>query len=617
MASHSASQLTLGLFDSTALGGSLGLPLGGSSLSFRDDDDHAASAVPETMRVPAVNFRLDGDRGLAKGWKARAADNLAAIKLLAVLEQDDRAATPVEQERLARFTGFGASELANALFPLPGEDFRKGWEDLGRDLTAATSDGERAGLMRATQYAHYTPEYIIRAMWTSLSGMGFAGGHVLEPGCGTGLFLALMPEKAAAKASITAIEMDPLTARIAGKLFPDAWVRSEDFTKARISERFELVIGNPPFSDRTVRADDAAGKLGLSLHDYFLARSIERLKPGGIGAFVTSRWTMDKTATTAREHIAAMADLVGAVRLPQAAMLADAGTEVVVDVLVFRKRLIGEESRGHEWLDVRDVPGSDEGEGLLSVNGYFLDQPEMVLGLHTWTTSPYGPTYTCRGVDGQDLPQLLGRALAIATIGTRFPLPEAATAERGKSPRFIPGTVADGATVREGSYLLFDNALHQMVDGVMTPVQVKSKGNKDGIFDKHARIVRALIPIRDAVRAVLRAQEANEPWGVHQTRLRAVYHQFTRQFGPINRVLTTTREVDANAGRRRRLAAKLAGQRPDMDEAELDAVAEADAADRADEDGGLDTAALLASLVPDRASRPTSTSTLCHAARPA
>ncbi|MGI4746147.1 MAG: hypothetical protein ACRYFY_08905, partial [Janthinobacterium lividum] len=234
------------------------------------------------------------------------------------------------------------------------------------------------------------------------------------------------------------------------------------------------------------------------------------------------------------------------------------------------------------------------------------DQPEMVLGLHTWTTSPYGPTYICRGVDGQDLPQLLGRALAIATIGTRFPLPEAATAERGKSPRIVSGTVADGATVREGSYLLFDNALHQMVDGVMTPVQVKSKGNKDGIFDKHARIVRGLIPIRDAVRAVLRAQEANEPWGVHQTRLRAVYHQFTRQFGPINRVLTTTREVDANAGRRRRLAAKLAGQRPDMDEGtELDAVAEADAADRADEDGGLDTAALLASLVPDMQERDT------------
>ncbi len=607
MASHSASQLTLGLFDSTALGGSLGLP-SGSSFSFQDsDDDHAEpAAVPRTTRVAAVNFRLHGDRGLAKGWKARAADNLSAIRLLAVLEQEARAATPDEQVRLARFTGFGASELANGLFPLPGEDFRKGWEDLGRDLTAATSDGERAGLMRATQYAHYTPEYIVRAMWTALTGIGFAGGHVLEPGCGTGLFLALMPERAAAKASVTAIEMDPITARIAGKLFPEAWVRAEDFTKARIAERFELAIGNPPFSDRTVRADDAAGKLGLSLHDYFLARSIERLKPGGIGAFVTSRWTMDKTVTTAREHIAAMADLVGAVRLPQAAMLADAGTEVVVDVLVFRKRLVGEESRSAAWTAVRDVPDSDEGEGLLSVNGYFLDHPEMALGQHAWTTSAFGPVYTCRAPDGQDLPARLGRALAVATSGTRFPLPEAVTAECRKSPRIIPGTVADGATVREGSFLLFDNMLHQMVDGVPTPVPVKSRHSKDGIFDKHARIIRALIPIRDAVRAVLRAQEANEPWGAHQTRLRTVYHQFTRQFGPINRVLTTTREVDVNAGRRRRLEAKLAGLQQEPDESiELDAVADADAADRAEDDTGLDTAALLASLAPDMQERET------------
>ena len=612
MAKHSASQLTLGLFDSTALGGSLGMPNSGGSFSFRDtdekDDPIEAVGVPETVRVPAVNFRLAGDRGLAKGWKARAADNIAAVRLLQQLEQDERAATHDEQVRLARFIGFGASELANGLFPLPGDGFRSGWETLGAELHGATTEAERAGLMRATQYAHFTPEYIIRAMWTALSAMGFAGGHVLEPGCGTGLFLALMSEKAAAKASITAIEMDPITARIAGKLFPEAWVRAEDFTKTRIAERFELAIGNPPFSDRTVRADDADGKLGLSLRVYFIARAIERLKPGGIGAFVTSRWTMDKTATHARRHIAEMADLVGAVRLPQAAMQADAGTEVVVDVLVFRKRLVGEVSRSASWIDVRDVPNSDEGEGLLSVNGYFLDHPEMVLGTHAWTSSAFGPVYTCRGGEGQDLPGLLGQALAIATNGTRFPLPEAVTAERARAPRIKPGTVADGATLREGSYLLFEHVLHQVVDGVPTPVPVKSKSCKEGIFDKHARIIRGLIPIRDAVRLVLRAQEANEPWGAHQARLRMVYHQFTRQFGPINRVLTTTREVDVNAGRRRRLEAKLAGQpEPDVaDELEMDAVQVADAVDRAEAgDSGVDTAALLASLAPEMQERET------------
>ncbi len=584
MTRHSATQLTLGLFDSTALTGGLGLPLGGSVPCFRDEDDEPA-VVPETVRVPATNFHLAGDRGLAHGWKARAADNIAAVRLLHELEQDERAATRDEQAQLAKFTGFGASELANALFPVPGQDVRPGWEQISRDLNAATSDAERAGLMRATQYAHYTPEYLVRAMWAALTGMGFAGGHVLEPGCGTGLFLALMPEKAAAKASITAIEMDPITARIAGKLFPEAWVRAEDFTKARIAERFELAIGNPPFSDRTVRGEDSAGKLGLSLHDYFIARSIERLKPGGIGAFVTSRWTMDKTSSVAREHIAEMADLVGAVRLPQAAMLADAGTEVVVDVLVFRKRLAGEASRGTDWLDVREVPDSDEGEGLLSVNSYFLDHPEMVLGRHAWTSSQFGPTYTCRGTEGLDLPAALARALQVATSGIRFPLPEAVTAERAKSPRIIPGTVADGATIREGSYLLLGSELHQVVDGVPTPVPVKSSTNKEGLFDKHARIIRALIPIRDAVRAVLRAQEANEPWGAHQTRLRAVYHQFARQFGPINRTITTIREVEVKPMRRRKTAEGVETGEAGVDCAgEDEAVQAADEADRLDQD---------------------------------
>ena len=607
MAKHNASQLTLGLFDSTALTGSFGLPPTGPTF-FPDDGDAEGARLPDEPRVPAVNFRLRGDRGLAHGWKARTADNLVAIRLLGELERDGRAATHDEQAQLIRFTAFGACEVANALFPQGEEAFRPGWEQLGRDLHAATTDAERAGLMRATQYAMYTPEYVIRAMWEALSRMGFSGGHVLEPGCGTGLFLALMPEKAAAKASITAIEMDPITARIAGKLFPEAWVRAEDFTKARIAERFELAIGNPPFSDRTVRAEDPAGKLCLCLHDYFIARSIERLMPGGIGAFVTSRWTMDKCRDAARVHIASMADLIGAVRLPQAAMLADAGTEVVVDVLLFRKRLAGEESRGTTWTHVRELPDTDEGEGLLSVNEYFHQHPEMVLGRHAWTSSPYGPTYTCLGDKDADLPAALSRALLLAAEGVRFPVPEAAAAAHGKAPRIVPGTVADGATIREGSYLILDDVLHQVVDGVPTPVPVKSRTQKDGVFEKHARIIRALIPIRDAVRAVLRAQDANDPWGMHQTRLRAAYHTFKRQFGPINRVITTTRLVEVAVRRGRRCEPETVDsgdvahiERRDDDEA-IEAVDAADAADRndavADSDAASEDAAASEPVTP-------------------
>ena len=154
----------------------------------------------------------------------------------------------------------------------------------------------------------------------------------------TGLFFALMPEALETKTTLTGVEMDPVTARIARLLHPNARIRAEDFTKARIAETYDLVIGNPPFSSRTVRADDPAGRLSPSLHDYFIARSIERLRPGGLAAFVTSRWTLDKADPTARTFLASMADLVGAVRLPEGAMRAAAGTDVVVDILFFQKQ---------------------------------------------------------------------------------------------------------------------------------------------------------------------------------------------------------------------------------------------------------------------------------------
>ncbi len=247
------SQLTLSLFDTTAL--SCALTLGATSgPRFREDVvDGPPAPTPE--RIPARTYRLDGERDLAKGWKARAADNVAAIRLLREIEAEDRHATADEQDQLIRFVGFGASELANTLFRRAGEAFRAGWEDVGNELEQLMSPAEMAALARSTQYAHYTPEFMVRAVWAALARMGFAGGSVLEPGCGSGLFLAMMPETIAAKSAATGIEMDPTTARIARLLYPDAWIRNEDFTKARLPETFDLVVGNPPFSDRTVRAD--------------------------------------------------------------------------------------------------------------------------------------------------------------------------------------------------------------------------------------------------------------------------------------------------------------------------------------------------------------------------
>ena len=180
--------------------------------------------------------------------------------------------------------------------------------------------------------------------------LGFSGGRVLEPGMGTGLFFALLPAPLRPACQLTGIEYDPVTARIARLVHPEARVRCEDYTRSPLAGGFDLAIGNPPFSDRVVRADPATRALRLRLHDYFIARSIARLRPGGLALFVTSTGTMDKASTTAREHIAGMADLIGAVRLPEASMRATAGTDVVADLLVFQRRDAGQSS-GRRGLD--------------------------------------------------------------------------------------------------------------------------------------------------------------------------------------------------------------------------------------------------------------------------
>ena len=402
---------------------------------------------------------------------------------------------------------------------------------------------------------------------------------------GTGLFFALLPPALRGACRLTGIEVDPVTARIARLVHPEARVRCEDYTRSRLAGGFDLAIGNPPFADRVVRSDPTTAALGLRLHDYFIARSIARLRPGGLALFVTSTGTMDKANTAARAHIAGMADLIGAVRLPEGTLRATAGTDVVVDLLVFQRRPEGQAASGPSWRDLativlddppadaagqppeqdddagggRPVPdaGGDQTPGgpspsVVQVNAYFAAHPEMVLGVHALRRGIYGPglTYTCRPRPGDDLEARLDAALSRLPAGIFVPSAESMPDE-DPADTVQPGTAADGATIKEGSYLIGKTGrLMQIVGGTPAPVTIKDGKGGAGMPSKSARIIRALLPIRDAVREVLRAQAADRPWGEAQIRLRIAYSGFIRTFGPINHtvVIATT---DAETGETR------------------------------------------------------------------
>ncbi len=502
---------------------------------------HNAPATP-----PTTNAARTSISPAIAVWPA-AGDNaprtIAAIALAQTIESEARPATAKEQAALIKFTGFGASELANAVFRRPGEEaFRKGWQEIGADLQDVTSEQEYASLARCTQYAHFTPEFIVRAIWSGLLRLGWSGGRVLEPGIGTGLFPALMPEDLRPVSQVTGVELDPVTARISRLLQPRARIVNGDFARTDLPAHFDLAIGNPPFSDRTVRSDRAYRGLGLRLHDYFIVKAIDRLKPGGLAAFVTSSGTMDKADAAARETIARQADLVAAIRLPEGSFRAEAGTNVVVDILFFRKRKPDDAEGDMSWLETDQVRPATEDEGPIRVNRWFAQHPDHVLGIHATTSGPYGETYTCLPQRGVDLEQTIAAAIRLLPEAIYDGEPEAV------DPETDPGDAhefdkPEGQGIREGSFFVGKNqALMQMRDGEPVTITVRKGRSAEGVFDKQARIIRKLIPIRDAVREVLKAQERDQPFKQYQVRLRIAWSNFVRAFGPVNSTTVSVKE---------------------------------------------------------------------------
>jgi len=581
---------SLDMFGSSALSSGLGLGVtafdGFAPKAANDDEPEPPPPSPApALMLPIrqrskkqslrANFHLDGERGLAASWKDRARANVEAILIANDIEKQERPATCKEQAHLVQFTGFGAGTLANGMFRRPGETgFRAGWYELGGSLESAVSETDYASLARCTQYAHFTPEFIIKAIWAGLQRFGWRGGRVLEPGIGTGLFPALMPEALRDNSFFTGIELDPVTARIVRLLQPKSWIINGDFARTELSSIFDLAIGNPPFSDRTVRSDRAYRSLGLRLHDYFIARSIDLLKPGGLAAFVTSAGTLDKADCTARKYIARSADLIAAIRLPEGSLRRDAGTDVVVDILFFRKRKADAAEGNLTWLDLEEVRPATADEGPIRVNRWFARHPDFVLGSHALTSGPFGETYTCVASKDQDLETALSAVIALLPEGRYDGEPTPIGIDLETELGNIVDLKPDNAIIREGSFFLDRrHGLMQMIDGAPVAIKVREgrsshgrsandqsgDGRLDkrrpderrtdecrsgkGLSEKHIRMVTKLIPIRDAVREVLKAQEMDRPWREHQVRLRVAWSSFVRDFGPINHTTVSIRQA--------------------------------------------------------------------------
>jgi N12 class adenine-specific DNA methylase len=476
---------------------------------------------------------------LASGQKGKARDILAAIRTLKQLEQDHRPANPEERRTLARFGGFGAVALHLFPDPLTGKYKDESWQALGEDLRELLTPEEYDSAKRTTFTAFYTSPTVMRAMHAALTRLGVPrDATVLEPGCGIGNFMGEAPESM----RFIGVELDSLSGRIARALHPAQDIRIENFRDTRLPEhRIDAVIGNVPFAD--VKLDFHGQR--LSLHDFFLAKSLEALKPGGVIAVVTSHYTLDKQNPDLREQLAGQADFLGAIRLPADAFQRE-GTKVVTDILFLKKRGPGEAPCHADpaWLQTAPLPI----EGVdIPINLYFQHHPEMVLGTYTRQDRLYGAE-TGYSVVAQG-------NLAEALQGAIERLPQGVYAATAHAPDMPQGSVTLPPLERhiaEGSFFVGDDkTIMQVQHGEAMPVTHGEKPLKaDGTMI--GRRLAALIGIRDQARRVLQSQ--NEGWSAPQRdearkALNRAYDNFAAQYGPINKTTLSVKE-DGTAIRR-------------------------------------------------------------------
>ena len=459
---------------------------------------------------PAGNFRITDEELGAGGPKQKFARNIKAIKTLFTLEQEHRGATAEEQQVLSQYVGWGG--LADAFDP-----DKSSWAKEYAELKGLLSEDEYAAARSSTLNAHYTAPVVIRSIYDAVEKMGFQSGNILEPSMGVGNFFGMLPDTMA-DSRLYGVELDSITGRIAKKLYPQADITVAGFETTDRRDFYDLAVGNVPFGQYKVN-DKAYNKLGFSIHNYFFAKTIDQVRPGGIVAFVTSRYTMDSKDSAARKHMAERADLLGAIRLPNNAFRANAGTDVVSDIIFLQKR---DRPIDHEpdWVQLGKT------EDGFAINQYFVDHPEMVLGELTSESTQYGrEECTVRPIEGAVLADQL--AEAIQHIEGQYAEVEVETpdiADADNEKHILP---AD-PDVKNFSYTVVDGEVYYRENSVMTQVDLSdaAKGRVTGMVELR-QIVNELIDqqLNDYPDADIQAT---------QDKLNTAYDAFSAKYGLLN-----------------------------------------------------------------------------------
>ena len=465
-----------------------------------------AGAVVEGKPVPAVNFHITDDHLGEGGPKQKFARNMEAIETLFKLENEDRNATPEEQEILANFVGWGG--LSDAFDPDKGN-----WAQEYLTLKNLLSEDEYAAARASTLNAHYTSPTVIQSIYDAVGQMGFETGNILEPSMGIGNFFGMLPPEMQSS-RLYGVELDSITGRIAQKLYPNAEIKVAGFETTDRRDFYDLAVGNVPFGNYKV-SDKPYDKLGFSIHNYFFAKALDQVRPGGVVAFVTSRYTMDSKNSDARRYLAQRAELLGAIRLPNDAFKKNAGTEVVSDIIFLQKR-------DHPIDIVPDWVHLNRTDDGHTMNSYFVEHPEMILGETVEESTAYGMDLTVRPMEGAELSDLLKEA--VSHIKGTYQAVELPETEKGKEAETIPAT----PDVKNFSYTVVDGEVYFRENSIMRHLDLNEKAKER---------VAGMVELRGIVNELIEYQLEDFPDEMisqKQAELNTAYDAFTAKHGLIN-----------------------------------------------------------------------------------